>query len=193
MVYTISRFLSWVILKCYCRIKIHGLGNLPKGQAYMLASNHLSYMDPVILGVICKQRLNYMARHDLFLNKRFAIYLRLLGVFPVKRNSADLSAMKEALRRLRQGKSLLVFPEGKRQTEEANITPQAGVGFIAAKAGVPVIPVRIEGTEVALPKGARSLKPAQINVIFGEEISIERRVPYQDTANLIMDKIRHLS
>lgn len=193
MVYTISRFLSWVILRCCCRIKIHGLANLPKGQSYILASNHLSYMDPIILGVICKQRLNYMARHDLFLNKRFGIYLRLLGVFPVKRNSADFSAMKEALRRLRVGKSLLVFPEGTRQEEEAEIRPQAGVGFLAARSGVPVIPVRIKGTEVVLPKGAKTLKPAQINVIFGEEISIERRVPYQDTANLIMDKIRHLS
>jgi len=150
-------------------------------------------MDPVILGVICKQRLNYMARHDLFLNKRFGKYLKLLGVFPVKRNSADLSAMKEALRRLRLGKSLLVFPEGARQAEEANITPHAGVGFLAARSEVPVIPVRIKGTEVALPKGAKKLKPAEISVYFGEEISIERRVPYQDTANLIMDKIRHLS
>ena len=117
----------------------------------------------------------------------------MLGVFPVRRNSPDLGALKEALRRLKAGKPLLLFPEGARQGAKTETLPQAGIGFIAAKTKVPVFPVLIKGTDVALPKGAKSLSPAQISVYFGEQISIERRAPYQDIANLIMDKIRHLS
>jgi 1-acyl-sn-glycerol-3-phosphate acyltransferase len=88
---------------------------------------------------------------------------------------------------------LLLFPEGTRQSQGEALPAQAGIGFLAAKLDCPVIPAFIKGSEEALPKGAKFIRPAKISVCFGQQIFIERRMPYQEIAQLIMARIRHLS
>jgi 1-acyl-sn-glycerol-3-phosphate acyltransferase len=193
MVHDICRFIIFVLIKILFRLKVKGRENIPKKGAFILASNHVSYLDPPVVGVACPRRLNYMARDTLFLQPLFAWWLREVGVFPVKRNSADISAFKESLRRLAQGSGLLIFPEGARQKNGVLGQPEPGVGFLVAKTNVPVIPVFVKGTEKILPKGARRLNFSGITVCFGEQIPLERRMPYQDIALLIMNSIRHLS
>lgn len=161
-----------------------------------MASNHLSHLDPVVLGVACPRKLNFMARHDLFLNRFFGGLISRLGAFPVRRNTADRSALKEAIERLNRGGGLLLFPEGTRQsagTGDKDSVPQAGIGFLAAKVDVPVIPAYIKGTQAALPKGARRIKPGRVSVSFGEKINFERRLPYHEIAQVIMANITQLS
>lgn len=194
MLYTILRFISALLCKIFFRIEVRGKENMPKKGGFILASNHFSYLDPIILGVVSPRKLNYMARHDLFFNRFFGQLLLSLGVFPVKRNSADRPALKQAIKGLSKGRPLLLFPEGTRQggPNPAPLEPLAGVGYLAAKANVPVIPAHIKGTDKALPKGARYIKPAKICVCFGKQINIERGLPYQETARLIMAKIRQL-
>ncbi|MDD2703545.1 MAG: lysophospholipid acyltransferase family protein, partial [Candidatus Omnitrophica bacterium] len=96
--------------------------------------------------------------------------------------------------RLKEGKGLLIFPEGTRQTggsmaEQA----QPGIGFLAAKARVPVVPVFVKGTEKSLPRNSRCIHRAGISVIFGRQISFERRSPYQEIARIILEGIRETS
>ena len=158
-----------------------------------MASNHASYLDPVAVGVACKRKLNYMAKEELFRNPLSSWFFRAINVFPVKRDSADLSALKEAMRRVRRGEPLVLFPEGSRRFDGASSQPYPGIGFLAAKLNVPVIPAFIKGTGKALPPGAKFIKLTNVSVCFGKQISIERRMPYQDIAGHIMDNIRHLS
>lgn len=160
-----------------------------------MASNHVSFIDPVAVGVASPRRLNYMARHDLFSNYFSAWLLRGIEVFPVKRDSADLSALKEAIHRVKDKQGgLLIFPEGARSiTGKISLEAQPGIGFLAVKLGVPVIPVFVKGTREALPKGAKFFRRHKICVSFGEQIFIERRMPYQNIARKIMEEIRRLS
>jgi len=171
----------------------YGRENVPKEGGFILASNHMSYLDPVAVGSACPRKLNYMARHDLFSNPFFAWVLYKAGAFPVKRETADIWALKEAISRVRNGGGLLLFPEGRRLSlSEEDAKAEAGVGFLADKLNVPVIPVHVKGTEKAWPKGAKFFVLTKISVVFGKRIHLERGKPYQDIAQSIMDNVRHI-
>lgn len=195
MLYWILRSICVLLCKIFFRVKVYGRRNIPKNGGFILASNHLSHLDPVVLGVVCPRRLNFMARHDLFLHRFFGGLISRLGAFPVKRNTADRWALKEAMKRLNRGGGLVLFPEGARQAGMNNqaSVPQGGIGFLAAKVNVPVIPAYIKGTQTALPKGAKCIKPGRVSVYFGEKIYIERRLPYHEIASTIMANITQLS
>lgn len=177
-----------------------------------MASNHVSYLDPVVLGIaVTPRKLNFMAKQELFSNPVLGCMFMDVGAFPIKRDSVDIWALKEAMRRINNGKALVVFPEGSRRFDHSSVEPQAGVGFLAARLDVPVIPAFIEGTDKALPQGAKFIRPATLSVHFGsprsfyckealdtekrqdKQIFIERRMPYQEIAQQIMAEIRHLS
>lgn len=192
MVHDFCRFISFLILKLFFRIEACGREHIPKSGGFILASNHVSHLDPVALGVSSPRRLNYMARHDLFSSPFFGWLLRNCNAFPVKRNSADFSALREAMRRVKNGGGLLIFPEGTRKVGGEFLEPQAGIGFLASKLNVPVVPAVVKGTEIALPKGANRPKAAKISVNFGEQIHIERGRSYQDIAGMIMESINTL-
>lgn len=193
MVYIILRFLSFLILKVIFRLEVRGREYIPKKGAFILAANHLSYLDPVVLGAACGRKLNFMAKHSLFLNPFFARLLPLLNVFPVKRDSADLFALKEAMRRIKKGGGLLLFPQGRRVEKGAEFDkPHPGIGFLADKLDVTVIPAFVRGTGDALPKGARFIRPGKISVCFGKQVYIKKDLSYQDNAQLVMEEIRHL-
>jgi 1-acyl-sn-glycerol-3-phosphate acyltransferase len=193
MIYYVCRFIFYLIFKIFFHSRVYGKENIPKKGGFIIASNHISYIDPAFIGVAAGRSLRYMARHDLFKNYFFAWILYHWRVFPVKRDSPDLAALKTALHFLKKGEGLLLFPEGARQTNGLLNKPQPGVGFIAAKSNAPIIPAYVRGTEKALPKGRKKLKLAQIQVRFGKQIHIERSMPYQDIAQLIMGNIRQLS
>lgn len=159
-----------------------------------MASNHLSYLDPGVVAVACPRRINFIARDDLFtVHPFFSWWLRKVNVFPVKRDSADISAFRESMRRLSAGAGLLIFPEGSRQKGGVLGNPEPGVGFLVARTSAPVIPVFLQGTEKALPRDAKRLYFNRITVCFGRKILLEGRMPYQDIALEIMRNIRHLS
>lgn len=193
MLYWIIRAIAVLACKILFRIKVFGKKNIPKKRGFILVSNHLSYLDPVVLGVACPRKLNFMAKHDLFYNPLFSWFISELGAFAVKRESADISALKEAIKRLKNGNALLIFPEGSRSVNRISTQPQAGVGFLAAKLDVPVIPAFIKGTDACWGRGTKFIKPLPISVYFGKQISLERRRPYQALASDIMRSIRQLS
>jgi 1-acyl-sn-glycerol-3-phosphate acyltransferase len=193
MLYRVVSLLALIACKVLFRLRAQGLEYIPRKGGFILASNHISYLDPIVLGAICPRKLNFMAKQELFCHPLISWFLSQVGAFPVKRDSADLSSLKYAMRCLKEGKALILFPEGSRRFDSASTEPYAGIGFLTAKLYVPVIPVFIEGTEKALPAGAKFIRPAKISVHFGKQISIERRVPYQDVAKHIMENIRHLS
>ncbi len=193
MLYTIGRLIFLILAKLFFGFKVIGADNIPKTGGFLFASNHVSNLDPILMGAACPRKINYMAKNDLFRNRFFAWILSAVHVFPVKRESADLGALKEAIRRLKSGNGLLVFPEGRRSAGGLNEEPQPGVGFLAAKCGVPIIPAFISGTEKALPKHAKRLTRTSITIRIGEKIFVQKGVPYLDSARNVMEHIRHLS
>jgi len=193
MVYFIGKTLIRIFGKVLFDVKVTGRENLPKKGGFIVAANHVSYLDPPIIGAACPGRLFYMARHDLFRNPLFGVILRSVNVFPVKRNSADITALKKALKILKSGRGLLLFPEGSRQQPGRLGEPTAGVGLLVAKSKAPVIPAFIKGTEIALPKGAKKLTRAKVTIHFGKPVNFERGIAYKDIAAGIMKSISDIS
>lgn len=193
MIYSISRAICVLLCKILFRMKVVGAHNLPRKGSFILASNHKSYLDPILLGVGCRRQLNYMARHDLFNNPFFSWYLSKIRVFPVKRDRPDFFALREAMRRVKKGGGLVIFPEGRRVEKFGMENPQPGVGFLVNKLNCPVIPAFIRGSDEAWPKGAKFIRARHISVHFGKRISLERRLPNQEIADEIMRGIKSLS
>jgi len=191
--YDFLRLFASIILKILFHLEVKGRQFLPKKGGFILASNHTSNLDPVVLGVATSKRLSFMAKEELFLNPFFGLLIHILGAFPVKRGSPDLSAIKEAIRRLERGDCLVIFPQGTRSSGDLKVAP--GIGFLATKTKVPVIPVYIKGTDKILPKGKKMISIGKIKVKFGDLILLKKKggESYQDIAEQIMADIGRLA
>jgi 1-acyl-sn-glycerol-3-phosphate acyltransferase len=144
---------------------------LPRTGGVLVISNHQSFLDPILAAVGLGRPLHPMARETLFRFPPFAALIRSLYAFPVRRSSADLGAVREALRRLKDGAAVLMFPEGTR-TLDGSIGPlQGGPITIAARAGVPVVPMVIDGAFEAWPRSNRLPRPHRVRVVYGKALS----------------------
>ncbi len=166
--YRFCRFLFRVYFRLYHRGRILNSDRLPDTGAFILAGNHMSFLDPPFFGLCCRREAFYMARDSLFRHPVANWILRSWNCVPLKREGGDIGAMRTVLRMLGEGKAVLMFPEGTRSRDGQLQEARAGIGMIVAKAGVPVVPMRIFGTEKALPKGASLPRPAKVTVAFGE-------------------------
>ena len=194
MPYKISRFILFLFLKICFWLKSEGERNIPKEGGVIIAGNHLSYLDPLAIGCASPRAIDFMARNSLFSIPVLGAWMRAVGAFGVKRNSGDISAMKEAIYRLQHGRVLMLFPEGTRQVSVLVSTKvEPGVGFLAAKSGAVVIPAFVSGTEKALPKGAKFFGFSRIRVKFGTPVKIDRDKPYEEIAQDILKDIRLLA
>jgi 1-acyl-sn-glycerol-3-phosphate acyltransferase len=193
MWYKLGRLFFLVFFKVFNGLEVSGRQYLPKGKGFILVSNHVSNLDPIVLGVACPRNVYFMAKEELFSNRFFGWVLRHVHAFPLKRKGADLSAIRTAIKKVNSGGVILIFPEGTRSTDGKLGPGHEGVGFLADKLNAPVIPAFIKGTEIALPKGSSSIRPAKISVRFGKQIPLERRVAYSDVADRVMQAIKQLS
>ena len=124
-------------------LHFEGLENIPADEGVVIASNHRSYADPVLLTVHMKHPVKYMAKEELFKNKLFAAFIRMLGAFPVKRGSGDMKVIDDSVELLKNRNNLVIFPEGTRSKENKVGKGKTGVAMIAAKSGADVLPVGI--------------------------------------------------
>lgn len=148
--------------------------NVPASGGAVLACNHQSFLDPMVVGSGLQRQVSYMARDSLFRNFAFGWLIHSVNAFPVKRNAADVGAIKEALRRLKQGRLVLLFGEGTR-TRDGRIAPlESGIVMLARRAQVPVIPVTIDGAFEAWPRHHKLCQLGTIGVIYGQSMSPER-------------------
>ena len=150
--YKFAQFASFVYFRLFHRFEIKGLQNIPIKGAFILASNHLSFIDPPALGCRLPRNLHYFARSTLF-SGPLGFLISNLNSIPVNRDHLDLKTLKTVLRVLGEGHPLLVFPEGTRSVNGLLSEGQRGVGLLVAKSSVPVLPARIEGAFEILGKG----------------------------------------
>jgi 1-acyl-sn-glycerol-3-phosphate acyltransferase len=190
MHYRVTVFFLWLIFKIFGRIEYQGRENFPpQGTPFLFCSNHDTYLDPPILAVTCRHRLGFLAKEELFTNKFFGFLIYSLGAIPLDRNAGDVRAIRTALKILKT-KPMVVFPQGTRGRTLYEY--DAGAGFLAKKANVPVIAAHIYGAENILPKGKKFLSFSKIRVVVGKVDNIVPADTYEEISAKIMAKIRSL-
>ncbi|MFO7952397.1 MAG: lysophospholipid acyltransferase family protein [Bacillota bacterium] len=147
MFYSFARLLCVIFIKLFFRLKIHGAENIPGRKPFIVCSNHLNWIDPVVVGVAIPGRyqVHFMAKKELFSNFIFAFTLRCLGAFPLNRQDADYAAIRKAYQVLQNGQVLGLFPEGSRSKTGKLKKAYNGTALIAVRSGVPLLPVAITG------------------------------------------------
>lgn len=154
----------------FYNVKVEGRENLPDCP-YIIASNHRSFADPPLLAVTSGcSKFGFVAKEELFKVPVFSWLIRKLGAFPVKRGKGDFSVIDESVSRLKEGRRLVIFPEGTRSKTGKVGRGKTGVALIAARAGAPVVPAGIvfEGklrfrSKVTIKYG-RPLMPEELNM-----------------------------
>ena len=180
--YTFSKFVCWLFFRFGFGLEVRGREHVPKRGAFILACNHVSYLDPPLVGAACPRRMCFLAQADLYQRPLLGAFLRSIGAIALRRNETDLGAIRAALWRLREGQPIAIFPEGGRQVSGKLGEAKRGVGLLAISAQVPIIPVLVSGTFEAWPPHAARLSRAKIRVAFGSSIpytygSVQSAVP----------------
>ncbi len=149
-----------------------GIERVPKEsdpRGVILAPNHTSYLDPPVLGIPLKRPVTYLAKDYLFKHWLVGWVLRNIGAYPIKSEEAnDFRSIRGLIRILKQGACVAVFPEGTRSEDGRFREPEDGLAFLAMKSGAWIVPVYIEGSYEAFPKGTKKIKRRPIRVHYGE-------------------------
>ncbi len=170
--YRLSRALLRILFRLFNRWEVSGQEHVPRSGGVLLIANHSSYSDPPIVGAACPRPVNFMAKADLFHIPLLAGFIRRTHAFPVARGSADRAALRRAVRLLRDGKVLLIFPEGTRSSDGRLKDLEMGAAFIALSGRAQVVPTAIVGADRLLPRGKPLLLPAKLRVRFGPPLDL---------------------
>lgn len=195
-----------LLFATYFRWRVIGADNVPKTGGVILAANHVSYLDPPLVGAGLHRLINYLARQSLF---RFPLVGRLLLSWhsvPVDREGGGARGLRIIMDRLLKGDGIILFPEGTRSHDGKLQPAQAGIGLVVAKTDAPVVPVRIFGTYEAWGRNKTFPRPRRITVRYGQPMGFETlraearqcskerlKVIYQEIADEIMRAIGALS
>lgn len=191
--YMMAKAISYPILRLYFRVGVSGRARLPKKGAFLLAANHFSYSDPVILGTMLPRRLWFVMAEDQFEKPLLRSFSRLMDVVPVKAGAAfRLGPIRKCLSILKTGRVVAIFPEGRRSPTGTLQPAMPGVGVLAARTGVPVIPVAIAGTRETYPIGQRFPRPGKVSLFVGEALSGLEGLSPDAVAQKAMDAIGEL-
>jgi len=168
--YTLVRALVVGFTRLWTRTRIEGREHVPTSGAFVLAPVHRSNMDTPIAACVSRRRLRFMGKDTLWKHRPAAWLLSALGGFPVVRGTADREALQRCIAVLEAGEPLVLFPEGERKSGPVVQPLFDGAAYMALKAGVPIVPVGIGGSEAVMPKGARLIRPAKVHVLIGEPV-----------------------
>ncbi|MFH1612158.1 MAG: lysophospholipid acyltransferase family protein [bacterium] len=180
-------FLSKILFK----LKIEGKENIPKTGSIIIAANHTSFADPVLIGSSIPRKVRYIAKKDLFKNFLFGKILLSLGVFPVSREGICKETFTTCFEILKKKSALLIFPEGTRSHDGEIHEGMLGIGMIAYMSETDIVPCYIKGSHKLLPTNSKKITFTPIKVIFGQKISIADFLKYsknKETYQIITKK-----
>jgi 1-acyl-sn-glycerol-3-phosphate acyltransferase len=196
-VYNVAAALSWPVLYGPYRLRVRGTENLPSSGGFVLTCNHVSSFDPWPLGLPLwpKRWLRFMAKSELYWWPA-RLVLDGAGAFKVRRGLADLEAIDTAVRLVREGETVVMFPEGTRRTKglvkKHEARPRTGAARIALEAGVPLVPAAVAGTD-------RLLRFGPLRVAYGAPVEIDDlrgsddiRTASQEATDRLMTRIAEL-
>lgn len=183
--YTITRWILNIVFFKIFHLHVEGRENVPVKGAVIVAPNHKSNWDPPLIGVAFSNRVvHYMAKEELFKNPIAAWILTMFGTFPVKRGSGDGSAVMRAVRELRKGYPVGIFPEGTRIKREGLGRFHSGMASIAMIEGTDILPVAVVGS-LNMPHPKQH--PA---VLIGKIIHVEKQKPTKESIQALNEKVK---
>ena len=164
--YDVAKAFVSAVAHTVFRYRVVGAENVPRSGGVIVAANHISNFDPPLLGLGVPRPVAYMAKKELFAMPVLKQLLPRINAFPVDRQAGGTAALRASLRMLKDGHVVGIFPEGGRNVTGTN-EEKAGAAFLAAAAGVPVVPAAIVGTRKLRPFG-------RVTVVFGPPLTVER-------------------
>jgi 1-acyl-sn-glycerol-3-phosphate acyltransferase len=170
-VYRAIWLLAFTLAKVWFRLEFIGRDNIPKRQPFVLAPVHRSNLDFLLVALLTRRRLRYMTKASVWKSKALGQLAALLGGFPVHRGTADRVALRTALQVIDNGEPVVLFPEGTRRSGPVVEEVFDGPAYVASRAEVPILPVGIGGSEEAMPKGARWIRPRKVTVVVGDALA----------------------
>lgn len=147
--YSASRFLLQGLVTVLSGWEVRGREHIPPSGGVIVASNHVSYLDPPLVGTAAVRRLHFLAKEELFRPPVFGPLIRSFGALPIRRGVADLSGMSRAIEVLKAGHALLMFPEGTRSRDGELHAPRPGIGMLAVASDARIVPAFISGSDKA--------------------------------------------
>jgi 1-acyl-sn-glycerol-3-phosphate acyltransferase len=165
--YRVARGLVELFCRAYFRVEIRGREHVPASGAYVIAPVHRSNVDTLLAGCLTRRRIRFMGKDSLWKYRWTGALFSSLGAFPVHRGTPDREALRTCEEALRGGEPVVLFPEGTRQSGPVVQPLFEGAAFVAARAGVPIVPIGIGGSEWAMPKGKKGIAPVKVVIIVG--------------------------
>jgi 1-acyl-sn-glycerol-3-phosphate acyltransferase len=170
--YRFARFIINLLCRLFWRVRVTGRENIPLSGAFVLAPVHRSNIDTMLACTVTPRRMRYMGKDSLWKNSFTAWLLSALGGFPVTRGTADREALRRCVHVLQSGQPLVMFPEGERKSGAVVEKLFDGAVYVAIKANVPIIPVGIGGSELAMQKGSKMIRPVRCAMVIGKPINV---------------------
>ena len=180
-----------IIFTLYNGLRVSGLENLP-AEPFIAASNHMSNVDPPLIGGIMPRRLRYLAKESLFRNPLLGFFIRTLGAVPVTREDSQRAGavMKLMLSLLDSGESILLFPEGTRSRDGRLKPLEGGVAFLSVKSGAPILPIYIRGSDRVCPQGKTLPRPVRLTVTVSEPLYPDQSISSEkERRNLLLSAL----
>jgi len=200
MFYYVVKAICWLILKIFWRMEIIGIENLPQSGGLIIASNHVSYLDPAVLTASFNRKIYFLTKKEVFKNNFISFLLKNMNALPIDRGKVDMLAFKKAINILREEKVLGIFPEGTRSSNGELQELKLGTIKIAMKTGVPILPAGIIGTHKIYPRGIKFpiLFKHKIIVKYGapqylDKLKSRDKVYQMEELGLLGKKIKELS
>lgn len=187
ILYFLLKPIAKLLIKFKFRIEIIGLENLPYNQAIIIAANHVSNYDPLLLACLFKRKIHFLAKAELFRSRFLRWFFTSVHVIPVDRQSGIvIRPVRQSLTILKRGEILGVFPEGKRCKKGEVVHPKKGVAFFACKTNVPILPIALIG----IKSGYR----IPVRIVIGSQIipTPYHQSDYTTLSSTVMNQIRHL-
>lgn len=174
------------------RIRVHGLEKYPKHDGLLVCSNHQSFLDPLILGVVCPRPVNYLGRKSLFKFSLMSWFLTWNDTIAIDRSATGIGGMKETLRRIKRGESVVMFPEGTRTPDGEFHKLMLGFCAVAKRSRSTLMPIGFDGAFQAYSRDMKFPLPGRIHVVMGEPITYEdyESLTDQETTDLLESRIR---
>lgn len=184
------RFILEVVIRLYFRLEVHGRENIPKKGPFIISPIHRSYLDTPVIGAAVWRLMRYMGAEKMWTNRQLGWFLTAMGGFPVQRGAADREALKAALLVVERGEPLVMFPEGTRQSGPVASELFDGPAYVSCRTGVPIIPVGLGGTERAMPKGKKFIRPVKMVVVIGTPLNPP---PKKESGRVSRNGVRELT
>jgi 1-acyl-sn-glycerol-3-phosphate acyltransferase len=168
--YAFLRVAVYWFCRLFWRVEINGREHVPTTGPFILSPVHRSNVDTLLASTVTKRRLRYMGKDAMWKYRWSAWFFTKGGGFPVHRGTADREAMRTVVHVLERGEPVVMFPEGTRQSGPVVETLYDGPAYVATRTGAPIVPVGIGGSERAMPKGAKFIRPLKIVLVIGQPL-----------------------